>query len=349
MACVLRSPHAHAEIRSIDTAAARAAPGVLAVYTHEDVEAAGLGSIPCAVPRNKPDGSPMFTPPNLPLRKDRVRLVGDYVAFVVAETHDLARDAAELIEVAYQPLASVTATADALAEGAPAVWPEAPDNVCFVFEQGDEDAVETAFAGADHVTRLDFTVSRVAVAPMEPRACIGEFDRFSGRYTLYTGTQGPHGVRMATASPILKVPEGELRVVSYDMGGAFGMRSGPLLRIHDVPLRREAARPAGQVDRRPDRGVHGRRPGARQPLHRRARAHPGRRVPRPQGADDRQSRGLSDPARAALVDQQSGLARGPLPHAGDLHPCDRRVHQHDVDRALSRRRQAGGGPTRSSG
>ncbi len=224
---VLRSPHAHAEIRSIDTAAAAASLGVLAVYTHEDVEAAGLGSIPCAVPRNKADGSPMFTPPNLPLRKDRVRLVGDYVAFVVAETHDEARDAAETIEVDYAPLPSVTATADALAEGAPAVWREAPDNVCFVYEQGDRDAVEQAFARADHVTRLDFIVTRVAVAPMEPRACIGEFDRFTGRHTLYTGTQGPHGVRMATASPILKVPEGDLRVVSHDMGGAFGMRSGP--------------------------------------------------------------------------------------------------------------------------
>ena len=225
--CVLRSPHAHAEIRSIDTAAAAAAPGVLAVYTHEDVEAAGLGSIPCAVPRNKADGSPMFTPPNLPLRKGRVRMVGDYVAFVVAETPDAARDAAELIAVDYAPLPSVTATADALADGAPAVWPEAPDNVCFVFEQGDREAVEDAFAKADHVTRLDFVVSRVAVAPMEPRACIGEFDRHTGRYTLHTGTQGPHGVRMATASPILKVPEGDLRVVSRDMGGAFGMRSGP--------------------------------------------------------------------------------------------------------------------------
>ena len=156
-----------------------------------------------------------------------MRLVGDYVAFVVAETHHEARDAAETIEVDYAPLPSVTATADALAEGAPAVWPEAPDNVCFVYEQGDENAVEQAFARADRVTRLDFIVTRVAVAPMEPRACIGEFDRFTQRYTLYTGTQGPHGVRMATASPILKVPEGDLRVVSHDMGGAFGMRSGP--------------------------------------------------------------------------------------------------------------------------
>ncbi len=224
---VLRSPHAHAEIRSIDTAAAAAAPGVLAVYTHADVEAAGLGSIPCAVPRNRADGSPMFTPPNLPLRKDRVRLVGDYVAFAVAESHEQARDAAEAIAVDYAPLPPVTETAEALADGAPAVWPEAPDNVCFVFEQGDREAVEQAFARAGHVTRLDFVVTRVAVAPMEPRACIGEFDRFTGRYTLYTGTQGPHGVRAATAGPILGVPEGELRVVSRDMGGAFGMRSGP--------------------------------------------------------------------------------------------------------------------------
>ena len=224
---VVRSPHAHARIAAIDTAAAKAAPGVLAVYTGADIAAAGLGNIPCAVPRNKPDGSPMFTPPNAALRQDRVRLVGDYAAFVVAETHAQARDAAELVEVDYAPLPSVTHTADALKDGAAAVWDECPDNVCFVFEQGDKAATDAAFEKADHVTTLDFTVSRVAVAPMEPRACVGEYDKFEERYTLYTGTQGPHGVRQAMAEPILHVPQNKLRVVSYDMGGAFGMRSGP--------------------------------------------------------------------------------------------------------------------------
>jgi carbon-monoxide dehydrogenase large subunit len=224
---VLRSPYAHARIRSIDTAAAEAAPGVLAVYTGQDIADAGLGNIPCAVPRNKADGSPMFTPPHGALKRDRVRLVGDYVAFVVAETADQARDASELIAVDYEPLPSVTATGDALGDGAPAVWDECPDNVCFVFEQGDKAAVEAAFAKADHVTKLAFDVNRVAVAPMEPRACIGEYDKYDERYTLYTGSQGPHGLRQALAMPVLHVPENRLRVISEDMGGAFGMRSGP--------------------------------------------------------------------------------------------------------------------------
>ncbi len=224
---VLRSPHAHARIVSIDTAAATAAPGVLAVYTGDDIAEAGLGNIPCAVPRQKPDGSAMFTPPHPALKRGRVRLVGDYVAFVVAETADLARDAAELIEIDYAPLPSVTATADAVADGAPAVWDECPDNVCFVFEIGDRDAVDAAFAKADHVTRLDFDVNRIAVTPMEPRACIGEYDKYDERYTLHTGCQGPHGLRQSIAEPILHVPENRLRVISEDMGGAFGMRSGP--------------------------------------------------------------------------------------------------------------------------
>lgn len=224
---VLRSPHAHARILSIDASEAAALPGVLAVYTGADMDEAGYGSIPCLVPRNRADGSPMFNPPNLPLRRDRVRYVGDYVAFVVAESPVLARTAAEAIKVDYDPLPSVTATEDTLQEGAPSVWEEAPDNICFVFEQGDESAVDAAIETAHHVTRLEMNISRVAVAPMEPRTCIGEYDRFEDRYTLYTGTQGPHLVRKAIAEPILNIPENRLRVVSDDMGGAFGMRSGP--------------------------------------------------------------------------------------------------------------------------
>ncbi len=222
---VLRSPHAHARIAGIDTAAATAAPGVLAAYTHSDV--ADLGGIPCLVPRSKADGSPMFTPPNLPLREHRVRMVGDPVAFVVAETAARARDAAELIAVDYEPFGSATATADAQSPDVQAVWDECPDNVCFVFEEGDKAATDAAFADAHHVTKLDFLITRVAVAPMEPRACIGEYDKFTGRYTLHTGVQGPHWMRQATAGPIFKIPESALRVISRDMGGAFGMRSGP--------------------------------------------------------------------------------------------------------------------------
>ena len=224
---VLRSPHANARIDAVDTAAAEAAPGVLGVWTGEDYAASGLGNLPCVVPRQKPDGSPMFTPPNAPLRLGAVKMVGDPVAWIVADTPDRARDAAELVAVAYTPLPSVTATADALADGAAAVWDEAPGNVCFVFELGDGDGADRAFAEAAHVARVDLAISRVSVAPMEPRACIGEYDRFEDRYTLRTGTQGPHGVRQALAGPVFGIPQNRLRVVSEDMGGAFGMRSAP--------------------------------------------------------------------------------------------------------------------------
>ena len=224
---VLRSPHAHAAINSIDAAAAARAPGVLGVWTGEDYAASGLGSIPCVVPRRTADGSPMFVPPNGGLRRGAVRMVGDPVAWIVAETATQARNASELVEVDYAPLASVTSTADAAAAGSATVWEEAPDNVCFVHELGDKEKVEAAFAQAHHVARIHLDISRVSVAPMEPRACIGEYDRHEGRYTLYTGTQGPHGVRQAIAGPILHVPQNRLRVVSEDMGGAFGMRSGP--------------------------------------------------------------------------------------------------------------------------
>jgi carbon-monoxide dehydrogenase large subunit len=251
---VLRSPHAHAIIRSIDTRTAKAAPGVLSVYTGANIVAAGYGSVPCLVTREKADDTPMFTPPNLPLREGRARYVGDYVAFVVAETHDMARDAAELIDVDYEPLPSVTATKDALRDDAQDVWDEAPGNVCFIFEQGDAASVDTAIKTAHHLTTLDLDISRVAVAPMEPRACIGDYDQFAERYTLYTGTQGPHLLRQAIAEPMLRVPQNRLRVVSNDMGGAFGMRSGPycenLLCLHAA---KELGRPVKWVG---DRAEH---------------------------------------------------------------------------------------------
>ena len=224
---VVRSPHAHAVINSVDVTAAKSAPGVQAVYTGEDYAASGLGAIPCAVPRQKPDGSPMFTPPNMALRTGRVRLVGDYVAFVVAETAEQACDAADLVDIDYSPLPSVTATMDATTDDAAIVWDECPDNVCFQFNLGDKAKTDAAFGAAHHVTRLEINISRVAVNPMEPRACVAEYDKFDDRYTLFAGCQGPHGLRQAIAGPILKIPENRLRIVSDDMGGAFGMRSGP--------------------------------------------------------------------------------------------------------------------------
>ena len=225
-AVVVRSPHAHARIRGIDPAAALRAPGVLAVLTGADLAADGLGNLPTDRSRKRRDGTPAFPTPRPALIRDRVRHVGDPLALVVATSPEAAADAAELVAVDYEPLPAVSGAARATSGGAAAVWDEAPDNVAFVWEAGARDAVARAFAGAAHVTRLDFVVTRVAAAPMEPRAAVGEFDRRTGRYTLHTGIQGPHGLRALLAEQIFRVPHGQVRVVTSEVGGSFGMRSG---------------------------------------------------------------------------------------------------------------------------
>ncbi len=225
-AVVVRSPHAHARIRALDASAARAVPGVVAVLTGDDLAADGIGNLPTDGARKRVDGSPAFPTPRPALARERVRHVGDPVALVVAETHEQAVDAADLVRVDYEPLPAGAATEDARRLGAPVVWEQAPDNVAFVWEAGKRDAVARAFESAAHVTKLDFVVTRVAAAPLEPRAAVGEYDRRSGRYTLHTGIQAPHGLRTLLAEPVLHVPQSHLRVVTGDVGGSFGMRSG---------------------------------------------------------------------------------------------------------------------------
>jgi carbon-monoxide dehydrogenase large subunit len=225
-AVVVRSPHAHARIAALDAAAARQSPGVLAVLTGADLAADGVGHLPTDATRKRRDGSPAFTPPRPALARDRARHVGDPVALVVAASPEAAADAADLVVVDYVPLPAVTRAERATRPGAPAVWDEAPDNVAFVWEAGSRDTVARAFAQAAHVTHLDFVVTRVAAAPLEPRAAVGDFDRRSGRYTLYTGIQGPHGLRAQLAEQIFRVPHGQVRVVTDEVGGSFGMRSG---------------------------------------------------------------------------------------------------------------------------
>jgi carbon-monoxide dehydrogenase large subunit len=225
-AAVVRSPHAHARIRGIAGADALRVPGVLAVLTGADLAADGIGNLPSDGSRKRPDGSPTFPTPRSALARERVRHVGDPVALVVAETPAAAADGAELVTVDYEPLPAVVGAARATRPGAPAVWDEAPDNVAFVWEAGSRDAVARGFAGAAHVTRLDFVVSRVAALPLEPRSAVGEFDRRSGRYTLHTGIQAPHGLRTLLAEQILRVPHSQVRVVTGEVGGSFGMRSG---------------------------------------------------------------------------------------------------------------------------
>lgn len=224
---VLRSPHANARILKIDTAAAREAPGVIAVLTGADVADDGLGDIPCVRQMNKRDGSPMYYPARPILNGKSVRYVGDYVAFVVAGTLNQAKDAAELIEVEYEDLPSVTSLRAVLAPGAPAIREDCPDNHCFHHETGDRAAVDAAFGKAGHVVRLEIPISRVQPTPMEPRSVIGTYDAAAESYTLVTGTQSPNRAWSFLAEPILKIEPGKLRVVCHDMGGGFGNRSSP--------------------------------------------------------------------------------------------------------------------------
>jgi aerobic carbon-monoxide dehydrogenase large subunit len=220
---VLRSPHAHARIRSIDLSKAKAAPGVLAILTGADWHASGWGNLPVPGGLKRRDSS-VFKPPYPALVKDRVRFVGDYVAFVVAETYTQALDAAELIMVDYEPLPACVSTAEAMANGAPCVWDDCPDNIGFVQLFGDKAATEAALAKADHVIKHRFVINRVTAASMEPRGSIGDYNATEDRYTIYTTLQRTHPFR-SELSPILKVPESKIRVVAGDIGGSFGMKS----------------------------------------------------------------------------------------------------------------------------
>jgi carbon-monoxide dehydrogenase large subunit len=223
-AVVVRSIHAHARIRRLDTSAAARSPGVLAVFTGDDLARAGLGATRTTLVRTRPDGSPMFAPVHPVLVRDRVRCVGDPIAFVVAETAAQAEDSADLVEVDYEPLPSVTATGEAVRPGAPAVWDECPDNVSNVFETGDRTAVEDAFARAAHVVTRRYVVTRVHAQYMEPRGALGIYDPGEGRYTLHADVQYPHRVRQVLAGSVFRVPEARIRVVAGDVGGAFGTK-----------------------------------------------------------------------------------------------------------------------------
>jgi carbon-monoxide dehydrogenase large subunit len=240
--CVLRSPYAHAKINHIETRAAAQMPGVLAVLTGADWAASGLGDMPLGSGRKRRDGSPMFTHPFPALVRDRVRRVGDYVAFVVAETAAAARDASEAIEVDYEPLPAVVSAEEAMKPGAPAVWDDCPDNVCFVHEAGDRAATDAAFAAASHVVRRRLVINRVTAATMEPRGCVGHYDPREDRYTIYTTGQNVHPYRSSVANRVLKVPETKLRVVSGDIGGSFGMKANL---YNEVPLTLWASRVIG--------------------------------------------------------------------------------------------------------
>jgi len=220
-AYLLRSPHAHAEIVAITKSEAERAPGVVAIFTGTDLQTGGL---PCGWLVNSKDGSPMVEPPRPLLAQGKVRHVGDPVAVVVAETREQAKDAAELIQVRYKELPAVVASDEAIKPGSPQLFDAAANNLCFDWHIGDKAAVDTAFASAHHVTRLELFNNRLVSNPMEPRAALGELDRATGEYTLYTTSQAPHVHRLLIAAFVLQLPEHKLRVVAPDVGGGFGTK-----------------------------------------------------------------------------------------------------------------------------
>ena len=226
---VLRSPHGHALIERIDTAPARAMPGVHGVFTVADLDADGIGTLPCIA--RVATVAPMIVPRRPALARDRVRHVGDPVAFVVADTAELARDAAERVNVAYRPLPAVVEASEALAAAAPQLWDEAPGNLSYRFERGDKAAVDKAFAETAHIVEIELVNNRLVVAPIEPRAAIGTYDAAADSFDLLLTGQGVHSLRQQLATAVFDMPPDRITVRAPDVGAAsaskiFFIRNG---------------------------------------------------------------------------------------------------------------------------
>ena len=219
---LLRSTVAHANLGSVDTSAAEAAPGVHAVFTGPDME--GVGGVPTGWLIHSKDGSPMVEPAHPAMAVGKVRHVGEIVAIVVAETRDQAREAAALIDIDYQELPAVASLEAARADGAPKVWDEADGNLCYDWEVGDRGAAEAAIDGAAHVVSIDVVNQRLVPNAIEPRAAIGNFDPTTEEYTLYTTSQNPHLIRLLLGAFVLGLPEHKLRIIAPDVGGGFGSK-----------------------------------------------------------------------------------------------------------------------------
>ena len=221
----VRSPHPHARIAGIDVQAARAMPGVAAIVTGRELAGAGVAPIPNSGDFRRANGAPTATPARHALAIDTVRYVGEAVAAIVADTPQAARDAAERVEVMYEPLPAVVDARAAIAPGAPIVTPDAPDNVACEARHGDAAAAAAAFARAAHVVTLDLVNQRIAPCPLEPRSTLATYDAVDERLTLRVSCQTPTGLRDELADPVLGIPKDKLRVVVGDVGGGFGMKT----------------------------------------------------------------------------------------------------------------------------
>ena len=223
---VLRSPYPHAEIHNMHIKDALNLRDVVGVFTGDCLESEGIGNLPCASNLENRDGSPMIKPPRPVLARHRVRYVGEPVAFIVAKTLNAAMDAAELVEVNYEELPSTASTQGALAAES-SIWEQAPNNVCYDWSAGNENAVHAQLENAAHVISIEVRHPRIAVTPIEPRSAIGDYDSRSGQFTLHVQTQGVHMIRRVFAEEILGIPLESLRVITRDVGGSFGMKIFP--------------------------------------------------------------------------------------------------------------------------
>jgi carbon-monoxide dehydrogenase large subunit len=221
-AVFVRSPHAHAAIKSVETRAAKSAPGVIGVLEGKDVANDKINGLPCGWLITSTDGQPMKEPPHPILALDKVRYVGDHVVMVVAETLEQAKNAAELVEVDYAPLSAVVDVRDA--KGGAALHDIAPDNHCYKWAIGDKAQVDAAFIGAAHITKLDLINNRLVPNAMEPRAAIGSYSRANDDYTLYVSNQNPHVERLLMTAFVMGLPEHKVRVIAPDVGGGFGSK-----------------------------------------------------------------------------------------------------------------------------
>ncbi len=348
-AVFLRSPHAHARILSIDTAAAAKAPGVIRIFTGADLAEAKVGGLPCGWLIHSKDGSPMKEPPHPVLAQGKVRHVGDQVALVVAESLVQAKDAAELIVVDYEELPAVIdiTKADGAASS---VHDDVPGNVCYDWGHGSsKEDVDATFASAAHVTKLQFANNRMIPNAMEPRAANAQYTKHDESYTLYVANQNPHVERLLMCAFVLGLPESKVRVIAPDIGGGFGVEDLSVRRGDRARLGQQVCRPADQVDRRPQRILPRRCAWPRPRDDRRARTRREGQLPRDACQHDRQHGRLPLDLRVERADDPLRHAsRRPVQDAGDLRRGEGGVHKHRAGRRLLAARGGPRRPTSSS-
>ncbi len=221
---IMRSPYAHANIKSVDASQAESHPGVVAVFTGKEIEASGVGGVPCGWQVNFKNGDAMKEPPHPLLAIGKVRYTGDAVALVIAEDRSTAKDAAELVKVDYEELPAVVAGDKALEDGSPQLHDDVPNNTAYDWELGDKAAADAAIANSAHITTLEFKNQRLVANAIEPRSAIGNYEEANDQYTLYTSSQNPHVIRLLMTAFVLDLPEHKVRVVSPDVGGGFGSK-----------------------------------------------------------------------------------------------------------------------------